>query len=121
MNIANNEIIKKELIGRWDKLGLKHSDVIRDAQERSPEMKIDASRFSRWTKGAKLGLSETQVLWLATRWGIIISIDIGEPVLTPDNRIKWIISDYNEAECLRRIKQIFKKGELKVKKVTNKS
>lgn len=115
MNIAQHPTIKKELFARWIKLGMKDSDVLRDANERSPEMKIERTRFSRWRNnkiepsGAKLWLSDTQVSWLCTRWGIFINLNFGKPSLTVDGRLQWTIPEYDELECLKKLKIIFNK------------
>lgn len=112
MNIARNANIKKELIARWTQLGLKDSHVIKDANERVPELKISAAPFSRWkagkveASGKMLHISDDQCLWLCFRYGIWVNLNLGTPVLE-DGRLKYVIEPYDEKEALRKLKIVF--------------
>lgn len=112
MNIARNATIKKELIARWEQLGMRDSHVIKDANERAPELKISASPFSRWkagkveSSGKMLHISDDQCLWLCFRYGIWVNLNFGEPMLE-NGKLKYVITPYHEAECLHQIKIMF--------------
>jgi hypothetical protein len=61
--IANNKQIREELIARWTKMGLLHtiadkryySEIVTDAEERAPWMKITGDRLSKWLLGKPAG------------------------------------------------------------------
>lgn len=74
----------------------KNSEVVRDAEERG--FKIAPESLSRYmgNKTKSSSLSETQLIWLCTRYGIKIGL-IVEPV------------KFNEVDCLKRLKMIFGK------------
>ena len=116
MNIVTNPHIKKELFDRWQKLGIRTSDVIRDANERN--MNINASRMSRYKSGkSKEAITQYQLLWLCVRWGIPVTITIGRPMVINENgetvpgaKVKYVIPPYNELDCLNRLKLVFGNG-----------
>ncbi len=113
MNLAKNPVIREALKNRWSELDLKNADVIRDASERSPEMKITYDRLSKWLKGSKLhNLTDIQILWLCVRYHVPISINIGEPVLT-DGKLTYVVPKYNELEALKTLKILFHKKDEK--------
>lgn len=105
MNIVTNPKIKKALFDRWEHLGLRVSHVIQDANERG--MKITAGRMSRYKTGSsKEMISATQLLWLCTRYGIFININIGKPKVI-NGKLEYVIPPYNELECLDKLKKVF--------------
>jgi hypothetical protein len=116
MNLIKNPKIKEVLKNRWNELDIKKmSLVVQDAEERAPEMKITSARISKWLSGYKhdgksVGLTENQIVWLLVRWGIPVSLTIGEPSLL-DGRLKYSIPDYNELEALKMLKVVFPKKE----------
>ena len=106
MNLVNNERLREEVLTRMEKLDFTAAFLCADAAERG--MVIKADRFSKYVKGKKGGLTDEQLLWVATRLGIYININIGKPVLS-EGKLKWVISPYQEQECLNRLKLIFGK------------
>jgi len=111
MNIVQHPQIHAELTKRWKQLGLKGSDIHRDAQERG--MDIDEARISNYkniftkkNKGKKTSLTATQLLWLATRYGVFINIAIGEPVVK-EGKVEFKVPPFDELACLRKLKRIF--------------
>lgn len=111
--IAKNKKIKQELIKRWKQLGLfseneegrmSYQEIIKDAKERSPEMKITSDRISKWLTdyewgGKKQGLTDEQVIYLCKRW----SINIEHDIMAGD--IKIDVLPYNESQALKNIKK----------------
>ncbi len=84
MNLVSNEKIKKLLFDRWKELDLSVAEVIQDAAER--KVKICPTRLSRYKNGKKLGISEDQLLFLCTLYGIFITFNIGKPKLVVCNK-----------------------------------
>jgi len=107
MNLVNNPKIKTLLFERWKELDLKVAEIVNDAAER--HMKICPTRLSRYKNGKKLGISEDQLLWLCTRYGIYIHFKIGKPVLV-EGKVKYEITPYNELEALTMLKKLFPNG-----------
>lgn|ERR1700748_607510 len=116
MNLVKNKHIKKALQDRWKELDItKMSHVIRDAEERYPEMKITSDRLSKWLsdykhKGKSAGLSESQITWLLVRYGIPVSLNIGVPKLE-DGKLKFEIPPYDELSALKKLKEIFRSSK----------
>jgi len=120
MNIVQHPKIHEELIKRWDKLGLTGAAIARDAQERG--MDINDSRISSYRnvfkvqkvkKGSKkpikpkrTTLTATQLTWLCIRWGIMIDIQVGSPVIE-DGKLKFKIPPYDELKSLQALRRIF--------------
>lgn len=104
MNLVTNPKIKAELFKRWEELSLKPADVIKDAQERG--MNITAPRLSRYKSGkSKEMITDNQLIWLCTRYGIFISYNVGEPVIE-NGKVKYVIKPYDEAKCLKILEQL---------------
>jgi hypothetical protein len=118
MIIANNQKIKEALIARWKQLDVysendgraSYKEIVRDAMERAPEMKITGDRLSKYLSGyvwdGKIaGLTDDQCLWLATRWGVFVKLTVGEPVIK-GNQIEYRIPVYDEHRCLEELKVV---------------
>ena len=121
MNVAHNPTIRKELITRWNKLGLKMTDVVKDSNERFKGSKITPESISRWknnviVKGKRHWISEQQAHWLCERWGIRINLNFGKPSLTTEGKLQWKIEPYSEIDCIKRLKEIFIITKVKNKK-----
>ncbi len=106
MNLVNHLKLREEVLERMNKLDFTASFLCTDAAERGMVIKPD--RFSKYVKGKKGGLTDEQLLWVATRLGIYVNIHLGKPKIVKD-KIEWIISPYQEQECLNRLKIIFGK------------
>jgi hypothetical protein len=109
MNIVTHPKLKEELFKRWKDLGIKVADVIKDAEERG--MKISSPRMSRYKTGtSKEAISPRQLLWLSIRWGIPVSINIGNPVIEKGT-VVYKVLPYDEAKCLAMLKRTFGDGK----------
>lgn len=106
MNLVNNERLREEVLTRMEKLDFTAAFLCADAAERGMVIKPD--RFSKYVKGKKGGLTDEQLLWVATRLGIYINIHFGKPIMR-EGKLEWVISPYQEQECLNRLKIIFGK------------
>jgi hypothetical protein len=109
MNLNQNPTLRNLLEQRWKELSLKPHHVIDDANEREPSLKFERSRFSKWEHGSKGSLTDAQVVWLATRYGIYININFGQPSLNEKGGLQWTIPPYDELSCLQALKRIFSK------------
>lgn len=115
-SISGNQELKAELINRWLQLDVystagtqqRHKEIVDDAADRAPWMKITSDRLSKWLNGESKFLSDKQVLWLATRYGIDVDTYIGMPVVKK-GEITFEVQPYNELECLRKVKKKFPK------------
>jgi len=110
MNIVKNKQIKEVLLARWKELGLKNSNIVTDALERYPEIKITNSRLSKWIKKSE-DLSETQVLYLCTRYSIPVTLVVGNPVLTKENKLSLVIPKHDELQALKNLEIVFPKRD----------
>lgn len=120
MNIVQHPKIHEELIKRWDKLGLTGAAIARDAQERG--MDINDSRISSYRnvfkvqkvkKGSKkpikpkrTTLTAVQLHWLCTRYRILVSIQVGSPVIE-NGKLKFKVMPYDELEALRMLQKVY--------------
>ena len=107
MNLSQNKVLKDKIKERVEEIFDKNSALILDAEERG--VKIDPTRLSKYFKGKSGGLTDDQILWVATRVGIQIHLNLGTPIISKDYKLKYEILPYNELESLRRIKKIFGK------------
>lgn len=106
MILAQNEQIRAELIARWVSLGLyslqgkrqQYAEIAEDAYERAPWMKITPDRLSRWLNNKPAGLTDTQIEWLATRWGIKI-----------EQNLVVEAQQYDELKCVMSVREKFPK------------
>lgn len=106
--IVKNKAVKKALKDRWAELDIKASEIVRDAKDRVPELKITSDRLSKWLSDkAKSGLTETQVVYLCVRWHIPISINIGIPTINGAGEISYVIPKYDELAAITNIKKVF--------------
>lgn len=113
MNLANHEPLRElinarmeEVFGSVGKEYGKQKAFINDAAERG--MKISTSRLSKYLKGNEGGITEDQIVWSATRLGIFINLNLGEPALK-EGKLIYEVKKYDELKCLTRLRKIFHK------------
>lgn len=94
----------------------KQKYLIQDASKRG--MIITTSRLSKYLKGELGGLTEDQILWMATRLGVFINVGYGRPVLN-NGMLEYELGDYNELEALGRLRRIFPSAKI-VPEITKK-
>jgi hypothetical protein len=104
MNLSQNEFLRNKIEERTKEIFGKHAKLIADAAERG--MIIDPTRLSKYFKMKSGGLTDEQVLWIATRVGIQIHMNFGTPIIS-DNKLKYEILKYDELAALKRLKKIF--------------
>ena len=109
MNLVSHPEIHEQLHKRWKELGLKPSEIMRDAQERG--MNIDGPRLSVYKNMLKTGktnggLTFEQLTWLTIRYEIYININIGEPKVV-DGKIEYKVPVFNELRALRNLRKAF--------------
>jgi hypothetical protein len=110
--VKDSERLKEELLKRLKELyptnvgyGFKNSMVIKDAKERG--VKIESGNLSRYFGTSKKnGLSEEQLIWLAYRYGIMIQLSIGTPIIK-DGKISFEVGKFNEAKSLQILKLLY--------------
>jgi len=114
MNLTKNNTLRQAIIDRIKELNMSYAELLKDAAERG--MKIAPARISKYVKNKYGGMTEEQVLWVATRLGIYINLNLGK--LTVDGGVpKFKITPYNEQEALKTLNRIFapkneEKGQL---------
>ena len=106
MNLAENDLLRGWIVKRIKEVFGSNNSLIRDAEERG--MLLTKSRLSKYLNAREGGLSEDQILWIATRLGIYINIGFGKAVFNK-GKLKYEVTSYNELEALTRLKKIFKK------------
>lgn len=104
MNLTKNTTLRTEILKRIKELEYTYSFIIKDAAERG--MDIKPERLSKYVKGKSGGITEEQLLWIATRLGIFINVNLGTPVFE-DGKLLYKIMPYNELNCLKAINRIF--------------
>ena len=106
--IKSDENIRQAIIKRLEELNKSQQDVVRDAALLG--YKIPSDMLNRYLKqGDSRGtLREEQIVWLALRYGIYLTLKIGKPVVNELGKVSYEISPYNEAEALGVLRKIFK-------------
>ncbi len=115
MNIAQNPTLRKLITARWKELSMKPASIMQDAMEREPNMHFSPSTYSRWVGNKKGGFTDSQMIWLATRWGIDINLNFGSPYLNEKGGLSWKVLPYSELECLQNIAKLSKVANVKKK------
>lgn len=111
--IVKNEQIRKELIKRWDELGIRPTDIINDAFDRGVKIAPDRlSRYKNQSKDKKTGkgypgLTEEVILWLCFRWGLPVQLKMGKPIVEENGQIKYKIMPYDEAVAVKMLNLVF--------------
>lgn len=113
--IKDSEKLKEELLKRLkevypsgSKFGFKNSMVVKDAQERG--FKIDAGQISRYFSSKKQNnqLSEEQLVFLSFRYGIMLQLAIGVPVVK-DDKVVFEVPLFDEAKSLLILNSLYVK------------
>lgn len=110
MNLTKNTFLKTKIQERLKELEHTQSFLINDASERG--MMIKPERLSRYLNGKPGGITEDQLIWVATRLGIFINLNFGKLTLE-EGKATFIIGRYNEGEVLAKLKLLFPKPENK--------
>lgn len=120
--MRNHPDLHKALIERWNDLKLKNVDIIRDAEELKEHGGpiMSNSAFSRYRKGTpgqipNGAISDEDIIWLATRWGIYVSVNVGVASVVEEEKAKKVrfkILKYDEKKNLEILKKVYgKKGK----------
>jgi len=119
MNLAHDNQLRQMINERIEKVFTYQRRLIEDAAER--KMIISKSRLSKYLKGNSGGITEEQILWVATRLGVFINVGYGKPVLN-NGKLSYELTPYSELESIRRLKKIFpdNKQAVKTKEVKKK-
>jgi len=129
MNIVENPKIHKELWKRWDELEMTSADIIHDATERG--VLITPARISKYKNAIKRdeegniistdfkgSLTVLQLVWVCTRWGITININLG--TLTMKNgKPVFIIEPYDELAAIKKLHKVFPNTKVILKDLEN--
>ncbi len=105
--IKSNEKLRQAIIKRVNDLGLTHQQIVDDASKRGYKLPMDM--LNRYLKhgDVRATLREDQIIWLATRYGVYITMKIGKPVIDEKGKVNYEIGEYNEEEATRILNQIF--------------
>jgi len=104
--IKDSKSIRAFLLQRIEELNLSPADIIKDAESRG--RKIENASLSKYMNHGNVrgALSEDIIVWLATRWGVDISLMVGTPKLV-GGKLKIELPQYDESKALSRLKTIF--------------
>jgi hypothetical protein len=111
MNLINDSELKSHIVNRLKELDYKQAFICKDAEERG--MKIDPSRLSKYIKGKKSGLTEEQLLWIATRLGIYVNVGFGK-LHIENGKPSYKLTPYSELEAIKMLNKIFSEKRQKV-------
>src|SRR6478609_4417439 len=111
--VKDSKVLKEALKQRLSyiypsntKVGIKISSIVKDSQERGFNLSSDLLSRYFSDKPQKSTMSETQLIWLAIRYGIPIQLSIGEPEIINES-VKYIIPKFNKSESLKKLKAVF--------------
>lgn len=117
MNLVSHPEIHEHLTNRWKELDLTNADIIRDAEERG--MLITPACISKYRNAIKRNkkgeiksanfkgsLSLAQLIWVCTRYGVFVNINIGTLTIQEGKPVFKVLP-YNESDALKRLKRIF--------------
>jgi hypothetical protein len=104
MNLTKNNTLRTEILNRIKELDYTYSYLINDASERG--MVIKPERLSKYVKGKSGGITEEQLLWLATRLGIYINLNFGR-LINDNGKLTYKIPPYDELEALLTLSKVF--------------
>ncbi len=106
--VKQSSTIKKVLKERLDKLGLKYTQVVVEA-ERFGQNNIKVETLSRYFSGSvSNALTEESIIFLAYRYGISITLLVGTPTIV-DGKLSVVIPPYDEKIALSKTIKLFGK------------
>lgn len=108
--IKQSSKIKEALKKRFSELGMTYTQIAEEAETWGVKVKVET--LSRYFNGQhRSSLTEEGIVFLCYRWGIPISLNVGFPDME-DGKFKTKIPPYNEKECLRITKKLWKEGSV---------
>lgn len=110
MKLTESAELRGHVFKRMEELSMKDVDLLNDIEERG--VLIQRSRWSKYKTGKKGGITDEQLLFVATRLGIIVSITFGKAILK-GNTIYREVGQYNDQEAMDRLKLMFPESEIK--------
>ena len=102
--IKDNEELHAALVKRmFGDLELTQDAIIKDAAERG--YVISNSQLSKYLNHHREihSLTEENIIWLCSRWGIDLTLTIGSPLTAT----KWKVAAYNEEKAVNKLKLMF--------------
>lgn len=104
--IKDSKTIHSFILKRIKELELTPASIIKDAEGFG--RKIEAASLSKYINHGNINgaLSEDNIIWLSTRWGVDITLMVGTPTLV-DGKLKINLPEYNEKKALAKLKTIF--------------
>jgi hypothetical protein len=105
--IKSSDKIRKAIIDRITELKLSQQQIILDASQRGYKLPMDM--LSRYINHGDMrgSLREEQIVWLATRYGIYLSLKVGKMIIDEDNRPEYKVTPYDEEEAVSALKKLF--------------
>lgn len=104
MKLVEDDYIREQILKRLHDLEMSDADLLRDVEERG--MPINQSRWSKYKTNKKGQITDEQLLFIATRLGIYISVCVGKPQIE-NGKIKFTVTPFNELEALTLLKKVF--------------
>lgn len=105
--VKDSSKLREGLKKRWKDLGLTQQQVSDDAVKYGQEgiRRQGISRYINDPYSAN-ALNENQIIWLAWRWEVYVTLQVGRP--STNQRVEYKIPEvYNEEIALKKLKQLF--------------
>lgn len=99
------EALKKRL---FEELDLGYKDIVLEAKNFGIK-NVAIDTISRYLNNKHRGsLTQEAIMFLCYRWGIFISLNVGMPKII-NGKIEKNIPPYNEEQCLKVVRELWKK------------
>ncbi len=104
--VKSSKSIQKKLEERFKELKLKYTDISKEATRLG--QKISVPSLSKYfSNSEKNNLSEENIIFLCYRYGIFVTLHLGEIKVMPGGKIAMLVPPYNEQRCLTVLNKIF--------------
>ena len=98
--------IRTKLKERIKELNLSITEISKDAKSLGQNISIQS--LSKYLSNSELNnLSEENIIWLAFRYGLYITLHVGQLKINERGFVTTYIQPYDEAKCLTVLKKIF--------------
>lgn len=103
--VKSSTAIRAVLKKRFEQLGLSNVQVAIEA-ERFGQTNVKSETLSRYFKNnATNSLTQESIIYLAYRYGIPVSLTIGNPIIEK-GKIAHELPEYDEHQCIKNLKEI---------------
>lgn len=99
--VKDSHTLKQALIDRWKEIGISHVMIAKDSQKFGVKG-ITPNSISKYIHNSyqKSALNQYQILFLCWRYGIKVTLKVGEPIVE-NGKLKYIVPQpFNEEKAL---------------------